>query len=136
VCLLKLLVHTKKAQITLVSWFERLTLHNFKNQDALAANPHWANQGDFCGGLGNLSKYDFVGRLENDMNGQVRKMLHEVGANETEADAFFPESGTIGHNSSSVVDPNTFLQNVSIMTAIQSMYSRDYDMMARHFLWR
>jgi len=131
-CLGAVGAYKKRPTETDVSWFDQLTLRNFNNQSALATNPHWANQSDFCGGLGDLSKYDFVGRLEGNVNRQVRKMLQAVGANETEADAFFPRSGAPGgHSSGWFADPSTFLGKPSTMNAIRNIYSLDYAMLGK-----
>jgi len=44
--------------------FEEATRINYENRSRMTDNPHWAQQTQFCSGIQDLSKFDFVGLLE------------------------------------------------------------------------
>jgi len=80
-----------------VQEFEKGVRINF-NDDVTQSNMvnvHWAEQSNFCGGLGNLKGYDFVGRLDGDVNEQVQSMLKMAHVQQSAAIAekFFPKRG-------------------------------------------
>lgn len=105
--------------------FKNASLLNHHNQSAMALNPHWANQSSFCGGLGDLSKFDMVGRLSGDVNAKVRKMLRMAGANESVADIYFPKHKVKGHTSH--LSARKFVSKET-EKLIKAMYAPDVDL--------
>eukprot|EP00747_Dinoflagellata_sp_TGD_P105305 gnl/TRDRNA2_/TRDRNA2_169508_c1_seq3.p1 gnl/TRDRNA2_/TRDRNA2_169508_c1~~gnl/TRDRNA2_/TRDRNA2_169508_c1_seq3.p1 ORF type:complete len:338 (+),score=31.74 gnl/TRDRNA2_/TRDRNA2_169508_c1_seq3:85-1098(+) len=131
----------------------RFNLHDNLHRSNL--NPHYAEQGKFCGGLRNLG-LDYVGILEGDVHGQVEQMLRSVGFNDTEGvvSKFFPRGQTAGHTVSKLDRNNKdhvhtslegmstsekiahFYQSNSILDDLTAMYSSDFalykEFAARH----
>lgn len=105
-----------------IEMFRSSTRLNYRNQSAMAANPHWANQSSFCGGLGDLSKFDMVGKLSGDVNSKVHQMLRMAGANESVADVFFPKRRVEGHGSH--LDVKSFFASET-SSLIDAMYAPD-----------
>lgn len=63
-------------------------------------DPHWEAQTSFFELYDvPFEKYDFVGHLRGDVNGQVRKMLRMVGATEELSEKHFPTDHIAGHQS-------------------------------------
>jgi len=109
-----------------VSSFEEATRRNHDNQSHTFDNPHWAKQSMFCGGFQDLSRFEFAGILEGDVNLQVRQMLHQANILDMDwlVDMYFPRERVHGH--SSHLDQSLFFRNPETLRLTQEMYEDDY----------
>lgn len=99
---------------------------NVEDPSPTAANPHWALQQAFCGGLRNAGGYDFVGHLRGDVNGQVHQMLRMAGAPRGGVEQFFPKGGHRGHHTS--LDPAVYYAGTATVGNVGSLYGPDYSL--------
>jgi len=99
---------------------------NVANPGPMAANPHWAPQQVFCGGLLDAADYDFVGHLRGDVNEQVHEMLRMAGAPEDAVEACFPKVGVHGHHSS--LDPKVYYADAATEDGVRGLFRPDYSL--------
>jgi len=116
-------VHAGWADESKVASFKNAVVWNSVHQESLHMNPHWANQSDFCGGLGDLTSYDMVGILRGDVNGKVRAMLQAVGADYDSVDFFFPPEQVAGHASN--LSKDVYFSDEQTETIVNNIYRTD-----------
>jgi len=111
--------------------FEDATRRNHENQSRLFDNPHWAKQSQFCQGFHDLSRFDFVGLLEKDVNSQVHQMLHQahIWDMDSAVDKYFPKAHVHGH--SSHLNESLFFKSPETVRLIHEMYRDDFKLMER-----
>jgi len=111
-----------------VSSFEEATRRNHEFQSRLFENPHWAKQSQFCQGFHDLSRFDFVGLLNNDMNSQVRRMLHKAHISDRDylVDKYFPLERIHGHSSN--LNESLFFRSAETIRLVHDIYREDYEM--------
>jgi len=120
------LVFVNSSTEVLASSFEQTTRKNHEDRSRLFDNPHWAQQSMFCGGLRDLSRFDFVGLVNKDMNSQVRQMLHQahIWHMDSAVDKYFPKTYVHGH--SSHLDESLYYRNPETTRLVQEIYQDDY----------
>jgi hypothetical protein len=112
-----------------------------RQKKALAYDPHFVRQSDFCGGL-NISQYGFIGNFSQELNPQVKRMLELAGAaNVSVVDRYFPPevsttdslSARPEHKLSHADNPavfKEFFSDLQTMIAARRLYARDYQLLA------